>query len=262
MRSAATAITCTCAFLPFHSAFVHHEALPAVHRTRKQILQKRPPSQGATQWAAATDDDTSAPTASTTSSTPFFEFPRDAVSLGYLAFGSYFTAINVAGYYDDYERVCTAALALGSLSAAAMVSDAVDPPASFVDAPKGYVTRRCISRFGAAYMVAAMWVCFRTSPLCAALLPPALVAADPPLRAADVLCNVAAAGVFIWGVAAPLSEELFGKGGGEYDRTDVQQLLLRGSIAQNIIGATFLPVVLAMAVRGPLWWDAVHEVRG
>ena len=29
---------------------------------------------------------------------------------------------------------------------------------------------------------------------------------------------------------------------------------------QNVIGATFLPVVLTLAARGPEWWLAVHEL--
>ena len=42
--------------------------------------------------------------------------------------------------------------------------------------------------------------------------------------------------------------------------TPVRALLLRGSAVQNVIGATFLPVVLTLAARGPEWWRAVHEV--
>ena len=188
----------------------------------------------------------------------FFEWPRDAVSLGYLGFGGVFTGLNVAGIYDSYDAVVTVALVLGTISAIAMSVDAVDPPSSYVDAAKGYVNRSTISRFGAAYMWAAMWVCFRTGPVCAGLLPPAELAADPLLRGVDGTICLLAAAVFLWGVWAPLSEEVDAAGDRE-PLTDVQTLLLRGSIAQNIIGATFLPVVISMAFRGPLWWAAVHE---
>ena len=40
----------------------------------------------------------------------------------------------------------------------------------------------------------------------------------------------------------------------------MRRLLLRGAVVQNAIGATFLPVVLTLAARGPAWWTAVHEV--
>ena len=150
------------------------------------------------------------------------------------------------------------ALALGTASAIAMVLDAVDPPPSYVDAPPDrYVNRKTISRFGAAYMVAVMWVCWRTGPLCTELLPPSDIANDPLLRAGDAAANALAAAVFVWGVAKPSSELSDEPEPGP--NADVQTLLLRGSVAQNVIGATFLPVVLAMAIRGPEWWSAVHE---
>ena len=94
---------------------------------------------------------------------PLFE-PRDAVTLGYLTFGAAFTAINVAGWYDGYETVLAAALACGCTSTAAMAFDAVKPPPlPSIDGP-GYVSRATITRFGAAYGTASMWVCWRTGP--------------------------------------------------------------------------------------------------
>ena len=118
--------------------------------------------------------------APTTSPPPLFE-PRDAISLAYLSFGVGFTAINCVGAYGRYDEVCGAALAIGCVSAAAICADAVDPPpCPAIDGP-GYVDRRTISRFGAAYMLGAMWVCWRTGPFWPADAGGAFAAADPLL---------------------------------------------------------------------------------
>ena len=94
---------------------------------------------------------------------PLFE-PRDAVTLGYLTFDAAFTAINVAGQYEGYEQWCLAALVCGCTSTAAMAVDAAAPqPIPSIDGP-GYVSSATITRFGAAYGAAAMWVCWRTGP--------------------------------------------------------------------------------------------------
>jgi hypothetical protein len=186
----------------------------------------------------------------------FFDFPRDAISLIYLSYGMVFTFVNIAGMYDHYDKVILASLLLGTASTGALIADAIDPPPMPVDATSGYVTRRNITRFGASYMAAVMWVCFRTSPFFPIVFDINGIALDPVLRSVDAGLNVAAAAVFVFGVASPLSDLLWGG----VAKTDTQKMLLNGSIVQNIIGATFLPVVLTMAARGPLWWDKVHEL--
>jgi hypothetical protein len=183
--------------------------------------------------------------------TPLFE-PRDAISLAYLTFGAGFTAVNVFGQYDHYTEVVGAALALGCVSAMAMVADAIAPPAlPSIDGP-GYVNRATITRFGAAYAVAAMFVCWRTGPYYPTdHVPALLVSLDPAL-------NLLAAAAFVFGLIAPIASLV-----SESERaalTPVRALLLRGSAIQNVIGATFLPVVLTMAARGGGWWAAVHEI--
>lgn len=181
---------------------------------------------------------------------PFFE-PRDYISVGYLTFGAGFTAINCVGAYDNYESVLGVALTLGCVSTAAMVNDAIAPqPLPAIDGP-GYVSRSTITRFGAAYALAAMFVCWRTGPFYPAGSLPLLDAVDP-------LLNLAAAGAFSFGLLAPIASLA-----SEAERaalTPVRALLLRGSAIQNVIGATFLPVVLTMALRGSEWWTAVHEL--
>ena len=129
---------------------------------------------------------------------PLFE-PRDAVTLGYLTFGAAFTAINVAGRYDGYEQWLAAALACGCTSTAAMAVDAVaPPPLPSIDGP-GYVSRATITRFGAAYGAASMWVCWRTGPFWPNEGAALLHDLDPAL-------NLLAAAVFAYGLAAPLAE--------------------------------------------------------
>ena len=187
--------------------------------------------------------------APTTSPPPLFE-PRDAISLAYLSFGVGFTAINCVGAYGRYDEVCGAALAIGCVSAAAICADAVDPPpCPAIDGP-GYVDRRTISRFGAAYMLGAMWVCWRTGPFWPADAGGALAAADP------LLC-LAAAAAFVYGLVAPTAS-LLSAAEREFLTPDRQNLLV-GSVVQNVIGATFLPVVLCLAFRGEPWWLEVHE---
>jgi hypothetical protein len=229
---------------------------PLALRSSRALLARRSTRAPLARRSAPTDD--AARGRARDPEPPLFEFPRDAVSLVYLGYGMVFTAVNVVGAYDDYETVVLVALLLGTASALAMVGDALDPPPlPAIDAAEGYVSRRTITRFGAAYMVAAMWVCFRTSPSFAALVDARALAGAPGLHALDVAANLLAAAVFAWGVAAPVAGALAPPS--SPPRTATQTLLLRGSIAQNVIGCTFLPVVLAMALRGPLWWDAVHE---
>eukprot|EP00613_Pedinella_sp_CCMP2098_P071399 CAMPEP_0171925646 /NCGR_PEP_ID=MMETSP0993-20121228/24177_1 /TAXON_ID=483369 /ORGANISM="non described non described, Strain CCMP2098" /LENGTH=382 /DNA_ID=CAMNT_0012564291 /DNA_START=49 /DNA_END=1197 /DNA_ORIENTATION=- len=225
----------------------------------------------------------------------FFDFPRDSVSLAYLSFGVCFTVTNLLGNYEHYDTIVRGCLLFGGLSLAAMLVDSVDPPpVPSVDGP-GYINRRTITRFGAAYMAAAMWVCWRTSPFF--FLSAQEISASPSLRLLDMGANLASAVVFVYGVVAPLvtlasshssslsapsssassqfsslllpvsepddldhNEPLLLPGKeGAAPLTEVQRLLLNGSIIQNVIGATFLPVVLTMMLRGPLWWEAVHE---
>ena len=132
-----------------------------------------------------------------------------------------------------------------------MVADAVaPPPLPAIDGP-GYVSRETITRFGAAYAAATMWVCWRTGPLWPNGLQ-WLAALDPAL-------NLLAAATFVYGLAAPLAS-LASTDGRAGQLTPVRRLLLRGAVVQNAIGATFLPVVLTLAARGPAWWMAVHEV--
>ena len=142
------------------------------------------------------------------------------------------------------------ALVIGCVSAAASCADAVDPPpCPAIDGP-GYVDRRTISRFGAAYMLGAMWVCWRTGPFWPADAGGALAAADP------LLC-LAAAAAFVYGLVAPTASLLSPAERGAL--TPVRQNLLVGSVVQHVIGATFLPVVLCLAFRGEPWWLEVHE---
>jgi len=70
----------------------------------------------------------------------FFDFPRDAISLVYLSYGTVFTFVNVAGIYDHYDMVILASLLLGTASAGALIADAIDPPPMSVDVTSGYVT--------------------------------------------------------------------------------------------------------------------------
>lgn len=182
----------------------------------------------------------------------FFE-PRDYISIGYLTFGACFTAINVTGRYEHYEQVLCVALVLGTLSTAAMINDAIAPqPLPTIDGP-GYMNRATCIRFGAAYALAAMFVCWRTGPFY-----PVGDDASPLLVACDPLLNLAAAATFGYGLVAPIASWT-----SPADRaalTPLRALLLKSSVVQNVIGATFLPVVLTMAARGSAWWQAVHEL--
>ena len=102
-------------------------------------------------------------------------------------------------------------------------------------------------------MLGAMWVCWRTGPFWPADAGGALAAADP------LLC-LAAAAAFVYGLVAPTAS-LLSPAEREFLTPDRQNLLV-GSVVQNVIGATFLPVVLCLAFRGEPWWLEVHERCG
>jgi len=187
----------------------------------------------------------------------FFAVPRDVISLAYLSFGAVFTTINILGMYQEYDKLVLLSLILGTVSAGAMLLDAMQAPAvPAIDGP-GYMNNKTITIFGAAYMFGAMWVCFRTGPAFVQVFSAQTIAGNALLRACDCCVNLLVALVFVYGVVAPIAT--YWKSSASQPLSRLQAMLLSGSAIQNVIGATFLPVVLALACRGPLWWEAVHE---
>jgi len=186
-----------------------------------------------------------------------FAFPRDIISLAYLSFGAIFTMVNILGVYHEYDKLVLLSLLLGTVSAGVMLADAMYATAVPAIDGHGFMNNKAITRFGAAYMFGAMWVCFRTGPVFAEVFSAQAISSNGVLRTFDCGVNVLVALVFVYGIIAPI--QTYFASSASAPLSPVQRMLLSGSAIQNVIGATFLPVVLALAFRGPLWWEAVHD---